>query len=86
MDDEGGVEVGVVSGGDGLLHRRKAVGAHSYHDFFDHDNEENIRIRQQCAQEAMSDLKKWMMSDKRVSGCNIPCLKRKKKDSYTYSW
>ena len=46
--------------------RRKAVGAHSSQEFFDHENEENIRVRQQCAQEAMDDLKKWMISEEKV--------------------
>ncbi|GBG35017.1 6-phosphofructo-2-kinase/fructose-2,6-bisphosphatase [Hondaea fermentalgiana] len=41
-------------------YRRKLVGAKSPHTFFDPSNEEFVKLRDQCAQEAMDDLIKWL--------------------------
>mmetsp|Transcript_21661 Transcript_21661/g.42544 ORF Transcript_21661/g.42544 Transcript_21661/m.42544 type:complete len:486 (-) Transcript_21661:350-1807(-) len=43
-------------------YRRKLVGAKSPHTFFDPSNEENCKLRNQCAQEAMDDLIQWIQT------------------------
>mmetsp|Transcript_17631 Transcript_17631/g.21405 ORF Transcript_17631/g.21405 Transcript_17631/m.21405 type:complete len:546 (+) Transcript_17631:288-1925(+) len=44
-------------------YRRKTLGAQQTHDFFDHDNEEAQKLRSECAQMAMDDLKAWFAKE-----------------------
>jgi broad specificity phosphatase PhoE len=48
-------------------YRRKKVGAKSPHSFFDPDNAESVQLRDQCAAEAMADLKEFIKKTSRSS-------------------
>ena len=41
-------------------YRRQATTAYRNHDFFRSDNEEAMRLRNKCAEEALEDLSAWI--------------------------